>query len=169
MEILDFIKIQFVGVRRQCDSVLNAITNEQFNWTPPGTANPISATFVHMLTSEDRSIQVILQGKERLWESEGWFEKLNLKDTPGGGKNWEQAKERSWTLLPLLGYEQSVRSATDAYLDRLTAQELDRKLIVNGNERRVADILSLLIIHQVIHTGEMDAIKGIMGMKGLSA
>ncbi len=169
MESKEFILQQMDKVRKQCDSVLNAITNEQFNWSPPGTANPISATFVHMLTSEDRTIQVILQGKERIWETEGWVEKIGLKDTPGSGKNWEQARDMAWTLLPLLGYEQSVRAATGAYLERLTSSELDRKVMVNENERTVADLLAGLVAHQLIHTGEIAALKGIMGIKGLAA
>ena len=169
MEIRDYIKLEFAGVRRQVDAVLNAITNEQFNWTPPGTANPISATFIHMLTSEDRTIQVYLQGKASLWETEGWSDKLGLKDTPGIANNWEPAKGMTWKVLPLLGYELSVRTATAAYLDHLTAEELDRIVVVNGNERTVAEVLSRVIIHQATHTGEIAALKGIMGIKGLAA
>jgi uncharacterized damage-inducible protein DinB len=168
MEIQEYIKLQIAGARNQCDSVLNAITNEQFNWTPPGTANPISATFVHMLASEDRSVQVTLQGKARLWETEGWVDKLGMKDPPGHGENWEEARSKNWTLLSLLGYEQSVRAATDAYLNNLTPQELDRVVIVRGNERSVADVLVRLVVHQILHTGEIDAVKGMMGMKGLA-
>ena len=169
MDSKNFIKLQFEKIYKQCDEVLNAITNEQFNWTPPGTANPISATFVHLLTSEDRNIQVLLQGKERIWESEGWIEKIGVKDPPGRGKHWEEARDRAWKLLPLLGYEQSVRAATFAYLDRLTAEELDRKVKVNEVERTAADILTALIVHQMVHIGEIAAIKGIMGIKGLAA
>jgi hypothetical protein len=167
MEPQQFIQLQFAAVRKQTDAVLNAITNEQFNWTPPGTGNSISSTFIHLLSSEDRSFQATLQGKPRIWESEGWAEKIGVVETPGVANGWEPVKGKSLTLLSLLGYEQSVRAATEAYLENLTSQELDRKITVNGRERLVADVISGTVIHIMLHTGEMDAVKGMMGIKGL--
>jgi uncharacterized damage-inducible protein DinB len=167
MEPREFIQLQMAAARKQSDAVLNAISNEQFNWMPPGTGNSISATFIHMLTSEDRSFQAILQGRPRIWETEGWGEKIGLQETPGGGFNWEQVKGMSLTMLSLLGYEQSVRTATDAYLAHLTSQELDRKITFYGRERLAADVISGTVLHIMLHTGEIAAIKGTMGIKGL--
>jgi uncharacterized damage-inducible protein DinB len=167
MEPKEFIQLQFAAARKQCDGVLNAITNEQFNWTPPGTGNSISSTFIHMLASEDRALQVTLQGKARIWETEGWAEKIGLQETPGVGNNWEPVKGKNLMLLSLFGYEQSVRTATDAYLAQLTPQELDRKITVNGRDRLVADLISGTVLHIMLHTGEIAAIKGMLGIKGL--
>jgi len=167
MEPREFIQLQLAAARRQSDAVLNAITSEQFNWMPPGTCNSISATFIHMLASEDRAFQATLQGKPRIWETDGWGEKIGLQETPGGGQNWEQVKGKNLTLLSLLGYEQSVRAATDAYLAQFTSQELDRKITVNGRERLAADVISGTVLHIMLHTGEIAAIKGMLGIKGL--
>ena len=167
MEPKEFIQLQFAGVRKQGEGVLNGITDEQFNWAPPGTGNSISATFLHMLASEDRAIQVTLQGKPRMWDTEGWAEKIGLQETPGVANNWEPAKGKSLSATSLSEYEQSVRTATEAYLGRLTSQELERKITVNGRERLAADVISGTVLHLMLHTGEIAAIKGMLGIKGL--
>ncbi len=167
MDAKEFIQLQFAAMRKQSEAVLNAITNEQFNWSPPGTGNSISATFLHMLSSEDRAFQAQIQGKPRLWETEQWAGKIGLEEGPLSGQNWDPAKAKNLTLLSLLGYEQSVRAATEAYLAQLTPQELDRKITINGQERRVAEVISGTVIHNSIHTGEIAATKGMMGIKGL--
>ncbi len=167
MEPKEFIQLQFAAQRKQCDGVLNGITDEQFNWTTPGSGNSISATFLHMLASEDRTIQVTLQGKSRLWETEGWAEKIGVQETPGVANQWEPAKGKNLIQSSLSGFEQSVRAATEAYLAQLTPQELDRKITVNGRERLVADVISGTVLHNSLHAGEIAAIKGTMGIKGL--
>jgi uncharacterized damage-inducible protein DinB len=155
------------AVRKQVDGVLNGLTDEQFNWTPPGTSNSISSTYIHMLASEDRAIQVTLQGKQRIWDASGWVEKIGLQETPGVANAWEPAKGKSLTLASLLDYERSVRTATETYLAQLTSQELDRKITVNGRERLAADVISGTVVHLMLHTGEIAALKGVMGIKGL--
>jgi uncharacterized damage-inducible protein DinB len=168
MESKEFIHHQMAGVRKQVEGVLNGMTDEQFNWTPPGTGNSISSTYIHMLASEDRSIQVTLQGKQRIWDVEGWAEKIGLQETPGVANAWEPAKGKSLTLSCLSGYEQAVRAATEVYLAQLTSQELDRKITVNGRERLVADVISGTALHIMLHAGEIAALKGMQGIKGLS-
>jgi hypothetical protein len=163
----EFIQLQFAGVRKQCEGVLNLITDEQFNWSPPGTGNSVSSTFMHMLASEDRAIQVTLQGKPRIWETEGWAVKIGLPETPGVANNWEPVKGMSLNLATLLEYQQSVRAATEAYLAHLNVEELDRKITVNGRERLAADIISGTVLHIMLHAGEIAATKGMMGIKGL--
>jgi len=168
MESKEFIQLQMTGVRKQVEGILNGITDEQFNWTPPGTTNSISSTYIHMLASEDRAIQVTLQGKQRIWDVEGWAEKIGLQETPGVANAWEPAKGKNLTLASLLDYERVTRTATEGYLAQLTSQELDRKITVNGRERLVADVISGTALHIMLHAGEIAAIKGMQGIKGLS-
>ena len=167
MEPKEFIQLQLAAVRKQIDGVMNAITDEQFNWTPPGTSNSISSTFIHLLASEDRAIQVTLQGRPRIWDSEGWAEKIGVRETPGVANNWEPVRGKSLTFESLSEYQQAVRSATEAYLANLTSQELDRKITVNGRERLAADVISGTVLHIMLHTGEIAATKGMLGVKGL--
>jgi len=68
MDSIEFIRQMIAAVRRQTDESMKDMTVEQFNWTPPGTANPISAIFVHFLNSEDAFVQTLMQGKAKLWK-----------------------------------------------------------------------------------------------------
>lgn len=76
MNTVEFVQQQFKQLHQRIDDVLANTTTEHFNWQPPGVANPIGATFLHMLNAEDFHIQTILQEQRRVWESEGWGTKL---------------------------------------------------------------------------------------------
>jgi hypothetical protein len=70
-------------------------------------------------------------------------------------------------LAPLLDYLQQVRAATDAYLAGVTPEELDRIVQIAGQDRPVAQVFVLLVVHSAAHTGEISALKGVSGAKGL--
>jgi hypothetical protein len=167
MDTIEFICQLIAAVRHQADDSIKDTTVDQFNWTPPGTANPISAIFVHLLNSEDFFVQNIMQEKQRLWEEGGWSEKTGVKNTPGYGDNWDEFKHLTLSLDPVLAYQQVVRAATDSYLDKLTTDELERKVKFAGGERTVAAMFILLVSHTLCHSGEIAGLKGIQGGKGL--
>jgi len=167
MDTLEFIRRMISAGHHQVDAAMQDTTTEQFNWVPSGTANPISATFIHCLNSEDFFVQEILQGKTRVWEDECCGEKTGVKNTPGYGGNWEEFKHMTVELSPVLDYQQAVRAATDAYLEKLTLEDLDRKVKFAGGERSVADMLILSSSHTLSHAGEIAALKGMQGVKGL--
>jgi uncharacterized damage-inducible protein DinB len=141
-------------------------TQEQYNWKPPGTANPIGVVFVHMLAMEDAYIQEILLAQPRLWEQENWEERLGTR-APWRGENWDEVKAKTLEMETVYEYQNSVRAATDAYIANLTPDELDRRVSFLGAERRVADVLAMLVVHNLGHAGEIAALKGIQGVQGL--
>jgi hypothetical protein len=51
------------------------LTQEQADWTPPGIANPIGATYWHILSGADFVVHKWCQGTEPLSETGGWLEK----------------------------------------------------------------------------------------------
>jgi hypothetical protein len=167
MNVFEYIQRQMAGVRRSVDRTMNDVTNEQFNWASPGTANTISATFIHFMHDEDHFIQKIIQGKPSVWESGGWSEKTGVEKPPSIGEDWSGFKHRQISIQPLLEYKTAVWAATDAYLAKLTEEELDRTVKFAGGERTVADILLLSASQSLSHIGEIAALKGIQGVKGL--
>jgi hypothetical protein len=167
MNVIEYIKLQMVGVRRSVDRVMNDMTPELFNWAPPGTANTISATFVHLMKAEDDFLQEVIQGKPSVWESGGWSQKTGIQNPPGIGEDWSEFKHRQVAIQPLQEYKAAVWAATDAYLDSLTPEMLDRKLDFHGNERSVGAMLFLSGSQSLSHIGEIAALKGIQGAKGL--
>lgn len=66
-----------------------------------------------------------------------------------------------------MAYRDAVRAATDRYLADLTADELDRQIDLMGSQRPVADALAIMVVHIATHAGEIAALKGTQGLKGL--
>jgi len=167
MDAKSYIQIEFAGARQLIDAAIGGTTDEQFNWQPPGLANSIKASFIHLVVSEDFFIQQIIQGQPQIWAVGGWAEKTGLPFPPGGGRGWEEIKSATLALAPVLAYQQAVRAATDAYLATLTPEELDRSISLFGNPAPVASALTLVVSHMVGHAGEIAALKGVQGVMGL--
>jgi len=166
MDAKEYIVRQIRWMRRQIDATILGTTAAQYSWTPPGELNPIGVVFLHLLVSEDGYIQDVILGKPRLWESENWQERIGAS-APARGQGWEQARGENHALESAFEYQNVVRAETDAYLEQLTAEELDRRVMFIGGERRVADVLVSLVVHGLGHAGEIAALKGMQGIKGL--
>lgn len=143
------------------------VTDEQFNWTPPGTVSSIRAIFLHMLTIEDGYVQHTLLNQPRIWEVQGWQARLGSR-APWRGESWDDLEEVTLTLEQVAEFQLVVREATNAYVARLTDEDLDRRVEFEGRERRIADVLSMLVVHNLSHAGEIAALKGVQGAAGLS-
>lgn len=168
MNLFSYIQYSFAGLRRAIDSTMKNMTSELFNWAPPGTANTISATFVHFIHTEDHFIQGIIQGIPTVWENDDWSTRTSIPKPPCIGEDWSDFKHSQTTLQPLLEYKTAVWAATDAYLAQLTQEELARKVKFAGGERTVAEMLILRVSQAHGHMGEIAALKGLQGVKGLS-
>jgi uncharacterized damage-inducible protein DinB len=71
------------------------------------------------------------------------------------------------TVEGLKAYQVVVRVELDFYLDALTPEELDRRVKFWTESDPVAAVLALLFGHWTLHLGEMAALKGVFGSKGL--
>ena len=167
MDTIAYIKREFASMRRSLDGIMQDISPALFNWAPPGTANAISATFLHLLNSEDYFIQGVLQAKPTVWESGGWSAKTSIPKPPGIGEDWSMFKRQPTAIQPLLLYKSAVWAATDAYLAALTPAELERLVPFAGGQRSAAEMLMLAISQAHSHAGEIAALKGVQGAKGL--
>ena len=166
MDAREFIQQQVAQAHDLCDGAMQDVTVEQFNWVPPGLANTVSATFMHIVGGEDMFIHTVLQGRPRLLDNAEWASKIGI-ESPGPGRGWEEFRTRTLPLEPVRAYEQAVRADTESYLATLTAADLDRKLNFAGRERTVGGVLVMLVGHILSHAGEIAALKGVQGCKGL--
>ncbi len=168
MDAKKFIQMQIAAAWRTSDDVTSNLTDELLNWTPPGTANIISATLAHILGGEDRFIQTLILGKPRIFDAENWGERIGVGVLPRPGTGWAEYRGQKLSVDAFKAYQQVVRASTNAYLATLSPEELERKVDFGGREMSVAEVLVLLVIHITEHSGEIAALKGIQGSKGLS-
>lgn len=167
METMELIKLEFASLRRQVDAVLIDLTDEQFNWNPPGMANSIRAALIHLIATEDDYVHAIILGCVRIWERDRWSERIGLSAPPSPSRGWDEIHQAHLRLEPVLGYSAAVRAAVDDFVEGLTPAVLDRRVQLYGRERPVAEVIIRLFIHSALHAGEIAAIRGLQGVKGL--
>jgi len=146
---------------------LQGLTDDLLRWTPPGMANRIGVTLLHTIAGQDVFTGMLL-GQPTLWVSESWDQRFGLEKSPGPGMDWNALPTDRLTLENLCAYLQSVRNRLESYLQALTPEELDRKVDLFGKEQPAADVLILMAGHSLMHAGEIAALKGIAGVRGLA-
>jgi hypothetical protein len=168
MNVTAFLREQIQQAHGFLEATMEGVTNEQVHWTPPGTANPISATYVHAIASEDVAINMILKGGAPLYASE-WANKTGISEVqPLTTAEW--ASKVQIDLPKVRSYAQAVHAATDAYLATLTEDELARSIDLTQfglGQSTVGTILNRFVLGHIDNMcGEISVLKGIQGSRG---
>jgi hypothetical protein len=136
---------------------------------PGSTTNTIAATYAHTVAGEDVIVHAFLQGKTSLFESNGWGDKTGVPFIgvpPMLTPEW--SAKINMKLDAFREYAQTVYAATSAYLDSVPDDELNRKMQTPLGEQTVGWVVTLLLAtHLPGHAGEIAALKGVHGLKGL--
>ena len=167
MNAAQYVHQQVAEARGLTDAAMAGLTDEQFNWPPPGTLNPIKSAMLHAVAGEDLFFQSLLRDRPPLWVTGGWAGRIGLAQAPGGGEGWEEARATELALAPVLAYAEAVCRETNDYLARLTDEELDRPVSFFGAESTVAAVLARFVAHTAGHAGEIAAVKGMQALQGL--
>ena len=107
MDALALLRQQFKECNQRLNETMQGVTSDHAHWKPPGTANPLGATYAHALMTQDRVANVAIKAGAALfsttWSSKtGLSEPAPTEDIPG----WAQ-----WARCVLLG-RSDVWSAT---------------------------------------------------------
>jgi hypothetical protein len=162
----------FKSTHRVLEDTMNDVTPEHAHWAPPGVANPLGATYAHVVCGEDFMIHTLIQGEKPL-AATAWAGKVGLSEMPPRPGPDYAAWTRSVRLdLPAFReYARAVYADTDAYLASLTDEGLDGPLdmsIFGMGQQTIGFFLSnVLIEHLNQHCGEIACLKGIQGVQGL--
>lgn len=149
-------------------ATVDGVTPEQAHWTPPGTANPLAATYVHAIASEDLAVNMILKGETPLYASAYADETGVSEIQPLTTLEW--ARRVRVDLPTLHHYAQAVHTATDAYLAQLTDEDLARDIDLSSfglGHMTVEIILSRMVLGHIDNMcGEISCLKGLQGGRG---
>jgi hypothetical protein len=168
MQAVTLLREQIQQAHGFLEATMEGVTSEQAHYTPPGTANPIAATYVHAVASEDLAINMVLKGGAPLYASE-WADKTGISEVqPLTTAEW--ARRVRIDLPTTRGYAQAIHAATDAYLADLTDEELARVLDLTNfglGQMTVGALLSRMVLGHIDNMcGEISVLKGIQGAKG---
>jgi hypothetical protein len=152
------------------EQVTADLTQEQADWLPPGIANPIGATYWHLISSVDHIVHKWCMDQEPLSEKAGWQEKVLTSSIPepDHGGDWLAYMQSIRVNLPALGeYAKAVAEATQAWLGSLAPEDLEHSLETPTGEQKLGELVQTFVIwHINAHCGEIAALKGCQGAKG---
>jgi hypothetical protein len=150
------------------DLVMADVTDEQARWLPPGAAHPVGAIYAHALLAQDGIVNGMLKGRAPRFATD-WADRTGL-ESPQQNLTPEWSRGLRPDLAALRQYGQVVIADTEAYLDGLTADDLDRTIDLSAfglGEPTVGWILNALVAgHLNNMAGEISALKGVQGARG---
>jgi hypothetical protein len=134
------------------------------------TITSIASVYAHIVFAEDFITQGMLQGKTPIFHANGWAQKLGVKpasDTdPAMQPDW--GRNVKMDAAQFQEYAKEVYAATNAYLSGVSESELQQKAQTPiGEQTKEWVVVNLLGTHVPQHTGEIAALMGVQGQKGL--
>lgn len=162
MDAVSLIRDQIAAAHDQMIRVMSPVTPDQAAWKLPGaTTNTIGATFLHAYSTEDGLLHR-MTGAPTVFDAGNWRGRLGYDP------------EASWTLegrsdpALLVEYAQAVAAATAEYLSKLTPDALDQQVETRQGPRPLGFRLTTILAgHKLTHMGEIAALLGCQGVKGL--
>jgi hypothetical protein len=144
------------------------ITPEAAAWTPPGTANPVGATYAHAVCSADFIVQSFIKREAPLFETT-WAGKTGVS-LPQLTSTYDWARNLEVDLPALREYAKAIRSNSENCILALSESDLDREMDLSGvglgTQTLNWVISALLIAHLHNMTGEISVLKGLQGGRG---
>ncbi|MDP6606691.1 MAG: DinB family protein [Dehalococcoidia bacterium] len=150
------------------EQTVEGVTAEQLHWLPPGTANPIGATYVHVVIDEDELVNAEARGGERLCDGE-WAGRIGLSEPQVSGPGWDGWARRVRVDLELFrGYARAVQTESDRWAAALIDGDLAHAVEFGGRPPPISRVLLSVVSHNHGHAGEIAVLKGLQGGRGFT-
>ena len=155
------------------------LTEGQLHWQPENHPNHMMFALWHAYRSEDEIIHQLLVHKSSVFVSGGWAARLPVAEPGnppfGTGLNRQQIAAVHLRLDDVLDYADAVGGAVQAYADSLSEEDGAQQVplpffqpvypMLDSMSR--AEVLAFFSIgHTAEHLGEIQYIKGLMGLSG---
>jgi len=171
MTIQAVLRQQLTGYHDILEQTIADCGQETVDKNPGGgaTITNIGSIYVHTVFSEDGILHGMLQKKPPIYKTGNWAARTNVEMPASPELTVEWGRSVKVNLPAFREYARAVYAATDAYVAALSDADLDRKVDTGFiGEQTVAFVLSnVLGWHAAEHTGEIAALKGVQGLKGL--
>lgn len=167
MDARDLLRAQFAWVHQLLEGTMSDCSQETADHRGEGWAiSPISAVYAHIAMTQDGIVHGLVQGRPTLLESEGWDAKLGLEAAgPRDASSWA---DKRFDLATVRDYVAAVQAATDTFLAEAADEVLERSMETPMGEQRAIDMLANVgVVHVASHWGEIAALRGVQGEKGL--
>jgi len=172
MSTTEFIRSGLRRMHSDYDNSIGDLTDEQMQWKATDKGLPISFILWHYVRTEDNIINYVLQGRSTIWLAGGWNERFGLhKAAQGTGMSHEEAQALS--IAPKeawLEYQKAVWAATDEFLATVDDAYLQERTTVKplGEMPKESAIGMMCLTHGFTHLGEIQHVRGLLGLKGMA-
>ena len=142
-------------------------TSEQLHYVPDGESHSVAWVLWHAARIEDLLVNGAWQGKREIWREGEWAAKTGLPERGfGTGQSTEEAAAvRITDLDAMWEYQDAVNTNTQAFLDGLTDEDLDREIKLGDRDETLGESITLhLCTHLNGHRGEINLIRGMHGL-----
>ena len=130
------------------------------------TINKIGSLYAHIILAEDAMVNGMGRGGELVLKSDGWAEKLAIDDA--SPRQFEQLADLPIDLEAFRQYGKAVAAATDDFLANATDEQLNKEVDSPVGKRPfIVYLANFGLTHIAGHWGEIAALKGVQGLKGL--
>ena len=171
MDAVDLVRSQYKGAHDLLEVTMSDVSEEQAHWAPPGIANPLGATYFHIVGAEDFLISTMVRSTQPLVMGE-FAGKAGVSEAPPGpGPGQDEWMRRVKVDVPQVrAYAQGVYKQTDDWLATLSAADLDKPMDMSrfgmGQQPIATLVANIIIQHINNHLGEISCLKGMQGAKG---
>jgi hypothetical protein len=128
-------------------------------------SNTIAWLAWHMAREQDAQVAP-LAGTEQVWTAAGWYQRFALPFEPramGYGHSADEVAQVVADPALLLGYLDATTAATRAYLQRLTAAELDEVVDSRWDPPVTRGVrLMSVLADDLQHLGQAELVRGIL-------
>ncbi len=167
MEARALLRQQLTWIHQLLDGTVADCSPETAGHQGEGwTINPIAAIYAHIGLTQDSIVHGLIQGQPPLLKSAGWGERLGITDgDPRQSPDWAAG---NYDLPLLRDYVAVVQAATDTFLADAEDALLEKTLTTPMGEQTALQMLSQVgVVHVASHWGEIAALRGVQGQKGL--
>jgi hypothetical protein len=149
------------------------MTAEQFNFRPQEGGVSAFFSLWHYVRTEDNIVNYVTQQRPTVWLEGGYNERFALPRT-SQGTGMSEAEANAVTIQDVPGwleYQQRVWEATDSYLSGMSPEEFElRKVMIKplGEMSLWDGIYGVCLSHGYRHVGEIEYVRGVQGLGGLT-
>ena len=164
MDLRRYIRNELNNVKRATARSIEGLSRHEQVWRPGPECNSIGLILFHQARLEDATVQGMNQGKPQIWESEKWYQKLNLPiDDTGSHYTPEQVASFPLPeLRDLQAYADAVRTQTLEYLKDIPLEEFDKTInIPRFGDVTIGAMFAFTIVHLAEHAGEISYLRGV--------
>ncbi|MSQ29517.1 MAG: DinB family protein [Dehalococcoidia bacterium] len=155
------------------DKAVEGMTASQLNFRPKEGGVSGFFSLWHYVRTEDNIINFVVQRRNTVWLEGGYDQHFGLPRTSQGtGMTDEEARALQLNDVPgWLEYQRKVWDATDAYLASMSPAEFDARLVTIkpvGEMSLWNGIYGMCLSHGYRHVGEIEYVRGVQGLGGLT-